>query len=58
MIAFLYLKYGVHALIKEDVQNVENEKEWEFGSEECQEPLRGVHVVFNTVLHQMIPQIG
>lgn len=30
-----YLKYCVHALEKEDVQDVKDEKQREFGSEEC-----------------------
>lgn len=53
-----YLKNSIHSLIEEDVQNVKNEEKGELGREEGEEPLRGVHVILNTILDQMIPQFG
>lgn len=37
---------------------MKDEKEREFGGEERKEPLRCIHVILDTVFHQMIPQIG
>ena len=52
-----YLKNCFHALEKEDVQDVKDEKQWEFGSEECEKPLRCVHVTLDCIINKMIPQV-
>ena len=51
-----YLKNSLHSLVEEKVQNVKNEEKREFCCEECEKPLGRVHVILDTVIHQMIPQ--